>query len=39
MTLGSNRLLTEMSTGILPAGKERPALKAEDLTVICEPIV
>jgi hypothetical protein len=31
--------LTEMSTRNLPGGKERPALKADNLTAVCEPIV
>jgi hypothetical protein len=31
--------LTEMSTGNLPGGKGRPARKADNLTVIFEPIV
>jgi hypothetical protein len=39
MALGSTRPLTEMSTRNLPGGKERPAHKADKLTVICEPIV
>jgi hypothetical protein len=38
MELGSIQLLTEMSTKYLPAGKRRPASKA-DLTAICEPII
>jgi hypothetical protein len=38
MALGSTRPLTEMSTMNLPGGKERPAHKADNLTVICEPI-
>jgi hypothetical protein len=33
------RLVTEMGTRNLPGGKERPALKADNLTIICEPIV
>jgi hypothetical protein len=37
MALGSTQPLTEMSTGNLPGGKGRPALKA-DLTAICEQI-
>jgi hypothetical protein len=28
-----------MSTRILPGGKGRPALKADNLTAICEPTV
>jgi hypothetical protein len=39
MALGSTQPLTEMSTENLPGGKERPARKADNLTVICEPIV
>jgi hypothetical protein len=39
MALGSTQSLTEMSTRNLPAGKGRPARKADNLTAICEPIV
>jgi hypothetical protein len=39
MVLGSTQPLTEMSTGNLPGGNGRPALKADNLTAICEPIV
>jgi hypothetical protein len=39
MALGSTQPLTEMSTRSLPGGKGQPAHKAENLTVICEPIV
>jgi hypothetical protein len=39
MTVGSTQPLTEMSTMKIPGGKERPARKAENLTVICGPIV
>jgi hypothetical protein len=39
MTLGSTQPLTEMSTRNLPAGKERPARKADNLTAIYEPTV
>jgi hypothetical protein len=40
MSLESTQPLTEMSTRNLPGGgKGRPAPKADDLTVICEPIV
>jgi hypothetical protein len=39
MALGSTQSLTEMSTRDLPGVKERPALKADNLTAICEPIV
>jgi hypothetical protein len=37
--LGSTQLLTKMSTRNLPGGKGQPARKADNLTVICEPIV
>jgi hypothetical protein len=36
MSLGSTQLLTEMSTRNLPGSKERPACKADNLTVICD---
>jgi hypothetical protein len=39
MVLGLIKPLTEMSTRNLPGGKERPARKADNLTVICRPIV
>jgi hypothetical protein len=39
MTLGSIQPLTEMSTKNLPGGKRGPARKAENFTVICEPII
>jgi hypothetical protein len=39
MDLGSTQPLTEMSTRNLPAGKGRPARKADNLTAISEPIV
>jgi hypothetical protein len=39
MALGSTQPLTEMSTINLPGGKGRPARKADNLIVICEPIV
>jgi hypothetical protein len=39
MALVSTQSLTEMSTRNLPEGKGRPALKADNLTAICEPIV
>jgi hypothetical protein len=39
MTLGSTQPLTEMSTRNLPGSKGWPALKADNLTAICEPIV
>jgi hypothetical protein len=39
MALGSTQPLTEMSTRNLPAGKGRPARKADNLTAIFQPIV
>jgi hypothetical protein len=39
MALGSTQPLTEMSTMNHPGGKGRPAIKAENLTGICEPTV
>jgi hypothetical protein len=39
MALGSTQPLTEISTRNLPGGNGRPALRAEKLTAICEPIV
>jgi hypothetical protein len=39
MALGSTHHLTEISTRNLPGGKRRPGRKADNLTVICEPIV
>jgi hypothetical protein len=39
MALGSTQPLTEMSTRNLLGGKGRPALKADNLSAICEPIV
>jgi hypothetical protein len=39
MALGPAQPLTEMSTSNLPAGKGRPARKADNLTAICESIV
>jgi hypothetical protein len=39
MALGSTQPLTEMSTRNLPGCKGRPALKADKLTAISEPIV
>jgi hypothetical protein len=39
MALGSTQPLTKVSIRNLPAGKERPARKADNLTAICEPIV
>jgi hypothetical protein len=40
MVLSSTQPLSEMSTRNFPGwGKGRPALKADNLTAICEPIV
>jgi hypothetical protein len=39
MALRLTQPLTEMSTKNLPVGERRPALKADKLTAICEPIV
>jgi hypothetical protein len=39
MALGSTQPLIEMSTRNLPGGKWLAALKVDNLTVICEPIV
>jgi hypothetical protein len=39
MVLGLTQPVAEMSTRNLPAGKGRPARKADNLTAICEPIV
>jgi hypothetical protein len=39
MALGSAQRLTEMSAGIVLGGKGLSALKADNLTAICEPIV
>jgi hypothetical protein len=39
MALGSTQPLTEMSTRNLPGGRESLALKADNLTAICEPTV
>jgi hypothetical protein len=39
MALGSTQPLTEMSASNIAGGKGRPALKADNLTAICEPIV
>jgi hypothetical protein len=38
MALGSTQPLTETSAGNFPRGKGQPARKADNLTVICEPI-
>jgi hypothetical protein len=37
MALGLTKPLTEMSTRYIPGDKERPALKADNLTTICKP--
>jgi hypothetical protein len=39
IAMGLTQPLTEMSTRNLPGGKGRPALMADNLTAICEPIV
>jgi hypothetical protein len=39
VALGSTHPLTEMSTSNLPGGNGRPALKADNLTAVCESIV
>jgi hypothetical protein len=39
MVLGSTQPLTEMSIKNLTGAEERPELKADNLTAICEPIV
>jgi hypothetical protein len=39
MALGLTQPLKEMSTGIFLGGKERPARKADNLTIVCEPAV
>jgi hypothetical protein len=39
MALRSTQPLREMSTRNFPGGKGRPALKADNLTAICELIV
>jgi hypothetical protein len=38
MAVRSTQPLTEMSNRNLSGGKGRPARKADNLTVICEPI-
>jgi hypothetical protein len=38
MALGSTQRLTEMSTWNIPRDKGRPALKAGNLTAICESL-
>jgi hypothetical protein len=39
MALRSTQPLTKMSTRNLPGSKKRPALRADNLTAICKPIV
>jgi hypothetical protein len=39
IALGSTQPLREISTRILPGGKEQPVFKADNLTAICEPAV
>jgi hypothetical protein len=39
MALRPTQTLTEISIKNLSGGKERQALKADNLTAICEPIV
>jgi hypothetical protein len=39
VALGLTQPLTEMSAGNIPGGRGRPALKADNLIAICEPIV
>jgi hypothetical protein len=39
MVLGSTQPLTEMSTRNLIGGKKRPARRADNLAIICEPNV
>jgi hypothetical protein len=39
MALGSAQPLIEISTRNFPGGKGRPARKADNMTVICGPIV
>jgi hypothetical protein len=39
MALRFTEPLTEISTKDFSGGKERPALKTDNLTAICEPIV
>jgi hypothetical protein len=39
IALGSTQPLTEMSTTILPGGREQPVCKADKVTAICEPTV
>jgi hypothetical protein len=39
MALGSTQPLTEMSTRNLPGGNKRPARRADNPAIICEPNV
>jgi hypothetical protein len=39
MALGSTQPLTEMSTRNIPGDEGRPARKADNLAIICDPIV
>jgi hypothetical protein len=39
MALGSTQPVTEMGISNLPGGKRGPARKADNPTVICEPIL
>jgi hypothetical protein len=39
VALKSTQSLTEMSARNVPGGEGRPALEADNLTAICEPIV
>jgi hypothetical protein len=39
MALGSTQPLTEMSIRNLRGGKGRPALNADNITAICEPLL
>jgi hypothetical protein len=39
MALGSTQPLAEMSTGMTVGGSGRPALKTDNHTAICEPII
>jgi hypothetical protein len=37
MVLGSTQPLTEMSSRKFPAGEKVPAIRADNLTAMCEP--
>jgi hypothetical protein len=39
IALKSIQPLIEMSNSNIPGGKERPARKADNLSIICEPVV